>query len=291
MGNKEDVKERVYNIKDPSDEVTKIVDTLKVAAGMSRPLYVYETEEVGIARVGIADKSLIVLVNPKKLQWGNKDTCGNFAILAHELGHIINSHMTLDKIWTDEELQADFYAGFASRKFCPNLNTATKPFEGLSELDPHGTFARRSEEIKRGRADAEKFWSFTPPKASGPALHADESPVGFDITVKKRLPEELKNNRPDLKYRVIFSIKPKDFKVNPDSMAKAIEKVRYKLHWTMRKSGIPLLPTWSTVYNTGNKNPLFKKSILVHGNFPTKATIFYKNGRKETAKNFFDVNQ
>ncbi|GAB2559563.1 pYEATS domain-containing protein [Spirosoma aerophilum] len=283
-------KTEVFKTQQASENTTKIIKKLLLSVGFRRDRsYILETTDISFARVGLDSLNReVILVNPKDISTAN-EFCSNTAILAHELGHIFGRHLIDSVITSRHELDADYYSGFVTRKLkeCSDISVVKAPFKEFIEDAQHPAFSVREKEIEQGWNDASPsaLVAIKLPSKGIAKFVKKDSLADLFLTVTKITPPV---NRNDLKFRVIMSIKSQEKFLSQEEIFSSIKKVRYYLHHTMDKNPIPWFYAYKTV-KKGINNIDFSHTILVWGDFPIKAKIFFTDGSTLKIKKVFHL--
>jgi hypothetical protein len=139
-----------------SPDVQDSVNSILAAAGVQRPILVYRgtSEDVierGATQADVGGKRVIVYSSEflKVLIKRTRNTWGVVSVLAHEVGHIVNSHNESSQ---STELEADYFSGFMMRRLGASLEDAlcVVRLEDSEESRTYPSTERRITEITRG---------------------------------------------------------------------------------------------------------------------------------------------
>lgn len=274
----------IFTTKEPSDKALALVNNLFAFTGSVQKINIKESNDIDYARVGLDDRNVeTILINPVDME--KNDNCSKIAILSHEVGHIVNGHL-FKEITPELELAADYYSGFLSRRLkfgecSERLSNITEAFKLFGEGDGvHSAFDVRIEQVERGWEKADERFTFP-----GSKIDIINS-VDLFLGVSANKNEE----RPDLHYKVIMSIKPSLEDLSQETVYSSIKKVKYTLHYTMRRNAILRylhIPSFKIIKDKYKKKD-FYHIIQVWGSFPIKAKVYFKGGKKRVFTENYD---
>lgn len=189
-------------------------------------------------------------------------------ILAHELAHIYNGDIYgLNDVTADQELKADYYAGFwVHRAKCPDFILVIAAFKGSKTDATHPDSVRRTGKAFDGWQDAEKRYL-----ADGTQTEAERfrASAGVLVTVTPYvLRRFLASRRNDFKVKIHLT--SADINVPVDTITNHILKVTYSFDEPHIKE--PLVVS----VNKFNDN----YGYLITGvwnHFPVKCVIYFKD--------------
>jgi hypothetical protein len=228
-------------------------------------IYISSSPDVDYAASGLrTDGKAEILVadnfNPNQFYWYHA------TILAHELAHIFNRDIyEPDCASMENELLADYYAGFWASKNNAVIDSVQAPFYRLPDDSTHPPREDRLKAVESGWNHAKKPFTLDVDTvgATSSSIYGKYLNMYFTISPDRRFKETLK-------YKVYFHLASKDISVPFNSIIQKISRVSYVLHQ----------PTFRHPFVTScNQNDdSFGYTLTgVYGTFPIVCLVYFKD--------------